>query len=900
MQGLVKNEKRDFLEKELNANNITFACFCETWFKNQSEIHHTDDEVNIENYKVYRSDRQNGNRGGVCVYLREDLMATTLVSESINHIEILLLKIEKLDLLLATIYRPPTTEKLKNTEIQAFKDIIQILDREIKKTNNNCNTIVCGDFNLPNINWNKNLNKNIKTGRSNEKIIGQLLQSFLDKHFLSQIIEKPTRKNNILELICTNAAEKITDIEISPTILSDHNIIRVETIIENISLKQNEKTFSTNENKFQIFDFNHEDANWPVIKQTLQTIDWKNKLFNEKVDDCLEKIEYEIINIIKDHIPLRKISKKRRSNTKRMKQTLFRRKHKTTKNLHKTKNETKKDALRTELENIENEILKSINNELQQKELKAVENINKNPKSFYSFAKKSKKSKTGIDCLQREDGSLTENQKEISNLLNESFKKSFSVPLPSKQIDNISAFFEIGLEINDSKENSILQDFNFTEKEMIEAINKTKTYSSPGPDGWATSLLLNCKEELAEPLCILWRKSLDTGNIPSNLKTANIAPIPKKGKRTLPQNYRPIALTSHIIKAFERVIRNVLQNFLETNNKLNEMQHAFRKGRSCLSQLIEHYDQIIDMLMDNYDVDVIYTDFAKAFDKCDHGIIANKLKQTGITGKLGRWIYNFLTNRTQKVIVNGIPSSQTIVPSSVPQGTVLAPVLFLIFINDLGEKIEHSTLGCFADDAKLYNKLKCTEDHKIIQQDCDNLFKWADENNALFNSEKFQLLRYGNNLTNRNELNYITPDGKHIDETGHARDLGIKMSNDATYDAHNIEMINKCKRLSSYILRTFKSRDSTMLLRLWKVLVIPIIEYCSILTSPYQTGQISKIEGLQRSFTAKMDLPPDCKNYYDRLKYLQIYSLQRRRERYTIMYTWKILEGIVLIFHKTK
>jgi hypothetical protein len=375
---------------------------------------------------------------------------------------------------------------------------------------------------------------------------------------------------------------------------------------------------------------------------------------------------------------------------------------------------------------------------------------------------------------------------------------------------------------------------------------------------------------------------------------ANIAPIPKKGKRIFAKNYRPIALTSHTIKAFERIIRNVLQNFLETNDILNDMQHGFRTGRSCISQLIQHYDQIVDMLMDKNDVDVIYTDFAKAFDKCDHGIIAHKLKQVGITGKLGRWIYNFLKNRKQKVIVNGTPSSETNVPSSVPQGTVLAPILFVLFINDLGESVENSLLGSFADDTKLSHKLNNKDDHEEIQNDCNNLFKWAEENNAEFNSEKFQLLRYGTNTKGRNELLYKTPDGQIIEEVKHAKDLGIKMSNDATFEEHNIDMINKCKRLSSYILRTFKSRDKTVLLRLWKVLVIPIIEYCSILTSPYQIGMISKIEGLQRSFTSKIDLPPEeNRNYYDRLKHLGIYSLQRRRERYAIMYTWKILEGIV-------
>ncbi|KAK8740258.1 hypothetical protein OTU49_003131, partial [Cherax quadricarinatus] len=126
-------------------------------------------------------------------------------------------------------------------------------------------------------------------------------------------------------------------------------------------------------------------------------------------------------------------------------------------------------------------------------------------------------------------------------------------------------------------------------------------------------------------------------------------------------------------------------------NLHNPGQHGFRAGRSCLSQLLDHY-MAVDALEENQNADVIYTDFAKAFDKCDHVVIAHKIRAKGITGKVGRWIFNFLTNRTQRVVVNRAKSEAAIVKSSVPQGTVLAPILFLILISDIDRDIHHNTV----------------------------------------------------------------------------------------------------------------------------------------------------------------------------------------------------------------
>ena len=191
------------------------------------------------------------------------------------------------------------------------------------------------------------------------------------------------------------------------------------------------------------------------------------------------------------------------------------------------------------------------------------------------------------------------------------------------------------------------------------------------------------------------------------------------------------------------MIRTKLCDHIEKRDHFNKNQHGFRKGLSCLSQLLEHQENIIAALEKNKNYDVIYTDFSKAFDKCDHGIIAHKLKSIGISGKIGQWIYNFLTNRKQVIKLQGVSSHESEVKSSVPQGTVLAPLLFIILLTDIDKNVQGSKVVSFADDTKISKELNCSHDKNILQEDLIEMYKWSKENNMHFNTEKFQLLRYG-------------------------------------------------------------------------------------------------------------------------------------------------------------
>ena len=287
-----------------------------------------------------------------------------------------------------------------------------------------------------------------------------------------------------------------------------------------------------------------------------------------------------------------------------------------------------------------------------------------------------------------------------------------------------------------------LESIDFNADDIKNAIKELRGNAAAGPDNIPAVLLKECADQLAKPLYLLWSKSLRTGKIPAGLKKAIITPIFKGGARSVPKNYRPIALTSHLIKIFEKIVVKNLAKFLEENGHMNENQHGFRAKRSCLSQLIAHYELILEALESNAAVDVIYLDFSKAFDKVDHGILMQKLKKYNITGELGIWIHNFLLNRTQQVTVEKCLSTESQVISGVPQGSVLGPLLFLILLADIDQDVSSSAVSSFADDTRFLKKIEKLLDTLLLQKDLNTVYEWSKTNNMVFNSEKFEGITY--------------------------------------------------------------------------------------------------------------------------------------------------------------
>ena len=246
-----------------------------------------------------------------------------------------------------------------------------------------------------------------------------------------------------------------------------------------------------------------------------------------------------------------------------------------------------------------------------------------------------------------------------------------------------------------------------TPEEVSKKLSKLKTDKSPGPDQIHPRVLKEVHHQISEAIALLYNTSLSTGTLPIDWRTGNITAMYKKGSRKLASNYRPVSLTSILCKTLESIVREHKLLHMRETQLFSPKQFGFIGGRSTSLQLLKVLDEWTQILDDGGDLDVVYMDFLKAFDTVPHKRLMAKLHSYGIKGKIHRWITSFLSGRRQKVLVNGKASSWTAVISGIPQGSVLGPVLFVLFINDLPETVD-SEVFLFADDTKLY----------MIQADC--------------------------------------------------------------------------------------------------------------------------------------------------------------------------------------
>jgi hypothetical protein len=275
-----------------------------------------------------------------------------------------------------------------------------------------------------------------------------------------------------------------------------------------------------------------------------------------------------------------------------------------------------------------------------------------------------------------------------------------------------------------------------TSQGVAALLSKIKPHKATGPDDIPGRILKECSEEIAPALTFIFQQTLDTGDIPDDWRTANIVPVFKKGSRAKPANYRPVSLTSIPCKIIEHILVSHIMDHLDQHDILLDEQHGFRHSRSCESQLIITTHDLAHSLDNKTQVDMAILDFSKAFDRVPHKRLATKLEFYGIRHGMKRWLENLLSHRRQRVAVDGVLSQECEVLSGVPQGTVIGPLLFLLFINDITDNIKHSQLRLFADDCLIYKEVASREDQQALQEDLDTLMTWSHTWQMLFNVDK--------------------------------------------------------------------------------------------------------------------------------------------------------------------
>ena len=336
----------------------------------------------------------------------------------------------------------------------------------------------------------------------------------------------------------------------------------------------------------------------------------------------------------------------------------------------------------------------------------------------------------------------------------------------------------------------------------------------------------------------------------------------------------------------ESIIKDKLVEHLQNFNLLNDSQHGFMKGKSCLTNLLEYFENVTKFLDQGDPLDVIYLDFAKAFDKVPHKRLVKKLEAHGIGGKISRWIENWLTGRRQRVNINGKASIWGDVLSGVPQGSVLGPLLFLIYINDIDDSII-SKLWKFADDTKICHNIKSERDVEILRNDLKQLYKWSEDWQMLFNLDKCVVIHFGT----KNEKHTYELGGQNLKNVEQERDLGIIVHSSGKTSEQCNMAASKANQILGMIKRNIKWKDKNSIIKLYKALVRPKLEYCIQAWCPQLKKDQEVLEKVQRRATKMID-GFRHKTYEERLSETGLTTLVQRRKRGDLIETFKLIKGI--------
>jgi len=371
-----------------------------------------------------------------------------------------------------------------------------------------------------------------------------------------------------------------------------------------------------------------------------------------------------------------------------------------------------------------------------------------------------------------------------------------------------------------------------------------------------------------------------------------VSPIYKKNDASEPLNYRPISLTCVSCKVMETVIRDELMQYFDKHGLIANAQHGFRAKKSVSTQLLECQNSWFKTLCRGFALDVVYIDFAKAFDTVCHSKLLHKLAALGVSGRLLSWLQAFLSCRSQRVLVNDALSDSVEVTSSVVQGSVLGPTLFLAYVNDIVDCVKDLPvkMKLFADDVKLY----ATVDNATgLQTALDNVSKWSEEWQLSIASSKCCVLGLGA----KNPEHMYQLAGDTISRQNTCRDLGVQLTSSNKSSEHCSIIAAKAIRRAGMILRAFATNTPDILIKAFTVFVRPLLECATPTWSPYLLKDIDAIERVQRYYTRRVfkrcRLP--AASYPDRLKYFEMESLELRRIRSDLTMYFKIIHGYSVI-----
>ena len=761
------------LNYHIQVNKPDVMLLNETWLKKSIRDHEVIEDTT---YKIFRTDRsvlshpgdtgnprkfkQNG--GGVLIAVRSDLNA---ISKRISlrrgaEITAIEISLDGSKFIFCTCYRVGTLGTDNHTSISNSI-------RSFYKSKRPKKVFIVGDFNLSSVSW----PMDDPPGNSIEKLFTDMFSEL----GLTQCVNGPTHyKGRTLDLLLTSHSQLIDNLRIL-----DHNaIVKSDHFPITFEIKTKIKHLKGTKRKC----YNFKRANWEALNRDLCDVNWNALLNSAEPDLAWSRFKTELSRNVNKHIPTISVKNEYRPpwfDTE----------------LHqacKLKERAHEKFKRT------NSMLDEINFKNARKEFKSLADTKLRDnmyntddptlltKKFWSHYKFSSKSQRIPERMFRND-CYRSNALDKANLFNRFFCDQFSE----------SSNYNIDIDYSNDDNFNI----SLCHRKIRKLLSNINANKANGPDAIHGKILKFCAVSLAYPLSLMFNLSYNTGNVPMEWKLANVVPIHKKGSKENVENYRPISLTSLVMKTFERIVKDKILE--HTGHLLDERQHGFVSKRSCTTNMINFCDSLAVSLNDCVHTDVVYFDFSKAFDSVNHDLLLFKLKHIfNIDGRLLKFISNYLSGREQQVVIGDSTSSRKPVLSGVPQGSILGPILFVLFINDLPAGLSPGTnLALYADDTKIWRRMVSEEDYLALQQDINYMYNWSIDNKMKFHPQKCKVVSVAHRqpplLGTLPFIQYIYFLGQSpLDYAEKEKDLGVDINSKLNFN-------DQCERLFSKASQQF-------------------------------------------------------------------------------------------------
>ena len=841
--------KHDHLKYLLLNTPFDIFSLSETWLDKSI----TNAEMSIDGYSLERRDR-NSTGGGVACYIKSDVTYRRRSDLECSNLEILWLEIinnGSSSMFVAVIYRPP----------DSTSDFFQYAEENIENVFNvSRKVVVLGDFNC------NMLTSNPLSSKLND------MCTYLQ---LQQIIDKPTRvtdcSRTCIDLILIPSDVNCSNCFVCPLGLSDHSLIFVE-----FPPRTKLKT-QPNVSKFRSFrHFNIEkfidDGN---------SIKWDDFYASNDVEELWSLFRENFVFLCNKHAPFISVRRRKKPSPWINEEytSLARERD------HLKRKFDKHGALTdwTEYKKVRNKV-NNLNKKLKKSYyLKELNDHSNDIKMTWKTLKNFCPSKKDSNLKILEGEKLISDPFEVACLFNEYFTKTNG---GINGNENEAGFITSNITF---KFSDISEDFVTAELKLLSR-NK-----SPGPDELNPSLLKDGAPFLSAPLTHLLNASLKTGHSPKDWKRARITPIFKTGDKLSVKNYRPIAVLSHLMKILEKAVYSQAFDFIQAHRILHEQQSGFRPRHSTNTALLDVRDYLLQNIEEGYLTGALYLDLKGAFDSVSHQILIFKLSMYGFSGNELNWFRDYFTDRQQCVKISGVTSNYLPVNRGVPQGSLLGPFLFSLFINDVCELPFNinTKIALYADDTAIFCKSRSLPiAEKILQKELQTISIWLKKNELSLNVKKTKAMLIGTLGRVRNRRLNLTMEGDQIEQVNEFKYLGVIIDQHLTWKGH-IDMISsKISQTIGYIYRIKKFLPNSSLILLYNSLILSNFDYCCTIWGTSAECNINKLQKMQNRY-ARLVLKADIRTSHTlMLSQLGWQSIKQRINYQFNIFTFKIINDL--------